>query len=440
MARQGTILRLIPTSILLPALVMLASLGLYSKGAGAQQQRGVVAEGYITAVHPPLGFDVNGMHVATTPAAGYRLVGEKAAQKDSPLRDAVQVGAYVVVEGRFDKRTRTANAKTVVFRDDGAWKLFGLGVIDKVVSNGPEPVFRSDGYEIYINSDSKVEFQGQLKTLADVGLNTWIRFEGRRNKDGVVVASKAMFFAANAERIKEIPRIEVVDAAFEAPDMDQHKDGRVQLGPFDARHVIPADRNLQERVTRVGMSVVPSYQKTIPDGSPFKLDFHFYAVDDDKLRSDGCVLHGNLILISKQAVERLKNDSQLAAVLADGIALDMQRQKSSTRHENYFQTEPFVVDALLVPPVFFVFHDIGGFFQKVAIVAVEQRGRIALALMADAGYDPWQAPEAWRLLAPENLPSDLNSLKYPNRSGYQLGILNLQYRTKADLPIVKPAP
>jgi hypothetical protein len=57
----------------------------------------------------------------------------------------------------------------------------------------------------------------------------------------------------------------------------------------------------------------------------------------------------------------------------------------------------------------------------------EQRGRVALSLMEDAGYDPWQAPEAWRLLEPKKLPADLNSLKYPNRSGYQLGILNLQY-------------
>jgi hypothetical protein len=30
--------------------------------------------------------------------------------------------------------------------------------------------------------------------------------------------------------------------------------------------------------------------------------------------------------------------------------------------------------------------------------------------MDDAGYDPWQAPEAWRLLAPKELPVDIHSL------------------------------
>ena len=58
----------------------------------------------------------------------------------------------------------------------------------------------------------------------------------------------------------------------------------------------------------------------------------------------------------------------------------------------------------------------------------EQTGRIALALMADAGYDPWQAPETWRLLAPKKLPGDVKALPYPDRAGYQLGILNLQYK------------
>ena len=58
----------------------------------------------------------------------------------------------------------------------------------------------------------------------------------------------------------------------------------------------------------------------------------------------------------------------------------------------------------------------------------EQRGRMALALMADAGFDPWQAPEAWRMLAPIDFPKHPSKLKYPERSKYQLEILQLQYQ------------
>lgn len=59
---------------------------------------------------------------------------------------------------------------------------------------------------------------------------------------------------------------------------------------------------------------------------------------------------------------------------------------------------------------------------------LEQRGRMLLGYMADAGYDPWQAPEAWRLLAPSRLPKDLSKLKYPAQSEYELGILQLEYK------------
>ena len=67
---------------------------------------------------------------------------------------------------------------------------------------------------------------------------------------------------------------------------------------------------------------------------------------------------------------------------------------------------------------------------KIEIGQEEQRGRVALALMTDAGYDPRQAPEAWRLLEPKDLPANPQSLNYPRLSGYELGILNLQYNAE----------
>ena len=55
----------------------------------------------------------------------------------------------------------------------------------------------------------------------------------------------------------------------------------------------------------------------------------------------------------------------------------------------------------------------------------EQRGRMAVVFMADAGFDPWQAPETWRRLAPAQLPQNLSKVKYPARSIYQFEILRL---------------
>jgi len=46
--------------------------------------------------------------------------------------------------------------------------------------------------------------------------------------------------------------------------------------------------------------------------------------------------------------------------------------------------------------------------------------------LARSGFDPWLAPEAWRFLEPKKLPAKLASLKYPDSSCYQIGILRLQ--------------
>jgi hypothetical protein len=61
----------------------------------------------------------------------------------------------------------------------------------------------------------------------------------------------------------------------------------------------------------------------------------------------------------------------------------------------------------------------------------EERGRMVLGLLADAGFDPWQAPEAWRILQPNKAPRDLEKVKYPARCAYQLRMLAVQYPQNA---------
>ena len=89
-----------------------------------------------------------------------------------------------------------------------------------------------------------------------------------------------------------------------------------------------------------------------------------------------------------------------------------------------------LVGASFIPYAGPAVESVGGqiMMNKYERVTNEQRWRVALQLMADAGYHPWQAPEAWRLAAPGKLPADTSTLKYPDHSGYQFAILNLMYK------------
>jgi hypothetical protein len=133
-----------------------------------------------------------------------------------------------------------------------------------------------------------------------------------------------------------------------------------------------------------------------------------------------------------QVVARFKNDDQLAAVLADGVAFNLQRQAARIVEANrvLLGAEAASLTAAAFIPLVGLPDLIAGNLaaSKIQTEMEEQRGRVALELMATAGYDPWQAPEAWRLAAPKELSTDLSSLTYPDRSGYQFAILNHTYR------------
>jgi hypothetical protein len=421
------------TSRLMPCIVCAMALVVFSGASHGQQERGVAVEGYITALHAPTGFEINGTEVVTSSSTGYRLLGEKKSRTDSPLRDATQIGAYVLVEGPFDKHTKTATAKTIVFRDDWDQSLFGVGAIDKVVSTGSPSIFRADGFLIRISPTTKCSFHEDMKSLSDVGTNTWLRYQAKRGKDGLLDASTAGFFRVKAKVLKHAPDAETIEMNFVAPDLSQNKDGNINMGVLGKPHPIPADAALQSRVMRVGAEIVPAYQKAMSNTDPFKISFRFYGIDNEPSCLEGCAQHGGLILISRQSVERLKTDAQLAAVLAECVVNELQRQGAGIVREGFRQLGTTVagdIGEIVTDPLYAVPLEIPKSIEYAELERLEQRQRLALALLDDAGYDPWQAPEAWRLLAPKHLPQDIQSLKYPFRSEYQLGILNLQYRPK----------
>jgi hypothetical protein len=323
-------------------------------------------------------------------------------------------------------------------------KISGLAVIVEVASITGDRLFHADGYRIRVQSGTVTAFSGSLKTLADVVPGTWVHFEGVRDDTGVLVASKAEFFPPGSRKLLTSmgPR-----KVYQAPDYQSvtrdgllDADGRfvnphtkVRLsdagGPC-GWHKVLADPPLQERVERIGMRLVPAFQKQLPRDSPSRIPFRFYAIADDKVRSVFACNMG-LVLVPKNVVERLQNDDQLAAVLADGIAFNLQRQLVSITALDLVGGGSEV--AALIPPLFPAGYIAGEAAEAIVGYEKEARlqrefARIALQLVAAAEFDPWQAPEAWRLLSPKDPPQDIHSLKYTREGMYQLSILKLQYK------------
>jgi hypothetical protein len=323
-------------------------------------------------------------------------------------------------------------------------ELSGLTVIVKVASIAGERLFHADGYRIRVQSGTVTVFSGSLKTLAEVVPGTWIHFEGALDDTGVLVASKAEFFspgsrksltamgprkAKHATDYQPVTRDGLLDADgnFISPHAKVRLSG---AGGPCGWHTVLADPPLQERVERIGMRLVPMFQKQLPPDSPSRISFRFYAVADGKVRS-AFACNDGLVLVPKNVVERLQSDDQLAAVLAEAVAFNLQRQLVTI---SPLDLTAFGSEVGAIIPVLFPAGYVAGEVAE-GIVGLEKEAklqrelaRMALQLLADAGFDPWQAPETWRILAPKDPPRDVGSLKYTRESKYQLSILKILYK------------
>lgn len=398
-------------------------------------------EGYINRTQPPNGYQVSGRWFFISPTTTFGFMGTNSASRTSPVKDALRVGVYVQVAGRETRLMGPIIATTVFAHDQWDENLSGFGVITRVVAPGPNAVFDADGYRIRITPSTNLDFDGDASSVNEITPNSWMSFSGKRGKDGAIEATKAHFVPAKPTKFKAIKNIEIVavktrpagtdDKAqtsegtgtlnLEADGASLQTDQELKIG-LGRWRTLPADQPLQQRVRRIGMALVPAYQRELADDDPSKIHFRFFAIDNKKSRDSIFLLDG-AVLVSKLTVERLRSDDQLAAVIADGIAYNLQRQAAREIKRNRIAMGAGVAGAFVPGAGMAIF--LAGDNSEATML--RERLRIGLALMRDAGFDPWQAPEAWRLIEPKKLPANPALMDYPDTSCYQFQVLDLQY-------------
>ena len=148
---------MIQSKVLVLALSILIAAPAAHPPACAEDSNSVTVTGYITAVHLPDEFDVKRAHVTITENTQFMLLGSPAA-KPQIVRPDIGAGMYVRVTGMKDFKTNTVAALTIEVRDDTGQSISGAGVIDRVIATGAESVFRADGYNIRITSNTDVRY------------------------------------------------------------------------------------------------------------------------------------------------------------------------------------------------------------------------------------------------------------------------------------------
>jgi hypothetical protein len=253
----------------------------------------------------------------------------------------------------------------------------------------------------------------------------WIDYTGKFSADALVHAEKVRISPNIVSKAEVYARSNLVHVVA-TPDPSQPDTAAVKYVAIDERQAsFYSDPAMQARVDAIMKKLIPPFQRDLPDDDPRKINFRI-QITADRPWNRVVALPKGVILIPHQAVERMQTDSELAAILADGIAFTTENEAFRMR-----AVVPVVATAS------FAYFDplIAWGITDTAKTVVEQirddqSDRVALCLMHDAGYDIDQAPLAWWLLAPKN-PRSISKIPMPRRAAYLYRILGESWNNPA---------
>jgi predicted Zn-dependent protease len=209
-------------------------------------------------------------------------------------------------------------------------------------------------------------------------------FEGMVAPDGSVTAERVEFRRNEREKYEE-SLWNMHRAKVKTPDAQRNKPStlRIPLGIIEYRYqLFPQD--IQDYFAKVGNSLIPAYQRALPDSELTKIPFQFFVVP----RKEALMfsLPSGVVVVTSAMFDVLENEAQLASLLGREIAHIV--QKHSLRQWNESEQKRLA----------FVFGRTGSYSWQHEV----QADRLSLEYMLLAGYDPREAPRAWKLIAEKN--------------------------------------
>lgn len=271
---------------------------------------------------------------------------------------------------------------------------------------------------LYWGDNLPAEISGSGLSATLFQPDTWISYQGARRANGHIVLDRIGLwsnwpytrwgkFPTKVNLTKALP-------AIHPPDYASHASGSVVFSGVVFGHsrskvlsILP-DRNVQDYVARLGASLIPSYQKVMPETSATKVHFRFYVVQpsgttfDNEISNINVLPHwlarpswddavlalpNGVILVPISTLTGVRSDAQLAAILSSAIASVLQEQSYIAWYEgSQYGGSVYPLVAAMNWRAF-----IFGF----TLWRDEQAIRIGIRQMYQSGYDIRQAPFAW---------------------------------------------
>ena len=406
--------------------------------AAAAKTKKVKIHGYITSITSPKSFEIDDYRV--TKDDSIVLDFENKDEGDVQFKpEDIRVGTEIEVQGMLNEETDELTATKVTIDLDQFRTLKNTTLLARPpegvqkLENGWQGVFWADGRRIRIEPATQVlfemnkgekkavaksakkdkddakkaetadEFAGTepLKDIADVKAGMFVTYEGKEQSDGTVTASRIVFMKNEMEK-GELNFWKSLKLKEKAPNFAESNPGELSIKQVGKFKLLP-NKEVQDYVSNLGNSLVPAYQKQLPENHPQKIPFKFYVITEK--RPNAFALANGVVVIHSSMITSLENEAQLAAVVSHEIA--HATQEHTWRPMNKDKGKRAAVQIGGLAAAVFGLYGVQNILQLTLAAMVNgyqrrlenQSDRIGLEYMTAAGYDPREAPRVWKVMA-----------------------------------------
>jgi len=446
----------------------------------ASQAYAVNASGFITHIDSPEEFEIGKLHVVMNGQTKCEKIGIYSRTKSNPTFCNTlhfSIGLAVHLSGRTSNTGYFLATRVIVgiqrTRNDQEMERFGgqskLSIKRVVMLEEKPKIYRGtegrhgnlsiDGYPMMITPETALRATSNSQSAAFPGFsgknpfpssllqpNIWVAYRSTISTNQTIVAKK-LYCLPNQMYPSEKKFLRNFTPKIEYPDYIKQIPGSIQYKHGDAIKILP-NRKVQEFISRLGMDLVPEYQKGLKANDPTKIDFHFYVVYpfihtgksslmeinggvsgkfDKLIFASHLVLNtpkpgspvediigmpDGTIIIPDIVLPRLNSGGQLAALLSYAVTSIVQKQAYYIWDINP-QTLSLLTEN--TNPFSLSIHSFRKLCKYFAYPQDEQLLRIGIRQMYLAGYDIREAPFAWAVAQGKPVNNPVIDSKHPDK-------------------------
>ena len=381
--------------------------------------------GFVTAVNSPTNFEIDDYKITKDISLVLDIEKDESGDATATFSpEDIRIGTELEIKGDYDASTGELKAKSIkVFLDDTK-KVKRTALLERTpslekIETGWKGTLFVDGQRVVVadttmtlkpnkgekkeakKDKTELESDGvKLTSLEGLNLDTFVHYEGFRQKDGSILASKVELRHAELEE-GEAKMWKRLSPKVKDADYMSFKAGQLKVA--NQKYKLVPSKEAQEYISKLGQSLIPAHQKELADGNPLKIPFRFYLVEDKSFNA--AAYPNGVVIVHSGVFDVCENEAQLAFILSHELTHSIEK--------HVWQEHEYHKKALMALRIGGA---IGAGFGGRAVADLanmveagirngysrsleNQADRVGLEWMLASEYDIREAPRAWKAVS-----------------------------------------